>query len=153
MAVTLKKIVLPAKAPTVPGEATERGLYNTEAPAQDDCFLLLRSDNMCGMQSCDQYIVLLNDFVKPRCHVTTISNVHGRAFGVEMSQIQKLPSKPKRSRSLYVGCPGPMKIKLPSLSLSLTVPTTHNYVTQREVLCFITANCRNCPTPQWIGSL
>jgi hypothetical protein len=70
----------------LPREVFEHRLYATEVCA-DDIRAMLRSPEWCALQSRNQQVVFMDDFIKNECGITLISAALGAAFMIEGSHL------------------------------------------------------------------
>jgi hypothetical protein len=137
---------MPPKVPAAPRGAVERAPYTTGVHAQD-IRVLLRSDDWRALESRNQQVAFLRDFVKNECHQTVTSDVIGHTFGIEASHVQNIYSKPHKKPKPPYRPPALDEVQTAGmLAFIQNGCGTHSYVTQRDILSFIELNSRRCLT-------
>jgi hypothetical protein len=128
---------MPPKVAALPREVLEPRLYATGVCAQD-IRAMLRSPEWCALQSRNQQVVFMDDFIKNECGITLTAAALGAAFMIKGSHLRKIRSKAQnKSKAAHRPLALTEDDKSAVIRMIRNGHSSGNYITQRDVLNFV----------------
>jgi hypothetical protein len=141
---------MPPKVAALPRKVLEPRLYDTGVCIQD-IRAMLRSPEWCAVQSRNQEVVFMDDFIKTECGMTLTAAALGAACMIEDSHLRKIRRKAQNEPKAAHRPLALTEDEEPAvICLIRDGHSSGICVTQRDVLNFVESQFQKCLAYRWV---
>jgi hypothetical protein len=142
---------MPPKVAALPSELIQHALREAGLSGQDIC-AILRAPEWHGLNSQDEQILFLFDFVGSNCGIGLSNQVFARTFGIPPHHVLKVRSKARKPQKGHRALRLDKAQEKSVLQFVQDGFTSGKYVTQKEILSFVEEHFQKTVTYGWLTS-